>query len=70
MLSAAEIERRRANTEGTLPVGDHAFEDLTDLQNDEFIVSSCILYPYRTLSSLTIVRLLILAFIRVRFRGV
>jgi hypothetical protein len=49
MLSAEEIEKRRANGGDPYPVGDHAFEDLTDLQNDEFIVCLYVLYSGRTL---------------------
>ena len=49
MLSAEEIEKRHANGGDAYPVGDHAFEDLTDLQNDEFIVCLYVLYSDRTL---------------------
>ncbi len=46
MLSAEEIEKRRANGGDTFPVGDHAFEDLTDLQNDEFIVCRLVCFIF------------------------
>jgi len=39
MLSAAEVEKRRVNEADTHRGGNHAFDDLTDIQNDEFIVS-------------------------------
>ena len=39
MLSAAEVEKRKINQVDTYQGGNHAFDDLTDIQNDEFIVS-------------------------------
>lgn len=39
MLSAAEVEKRKINEADTYQGGNHAFDDLTDIQNDEFIVS-------------------------------
>jgi len=38
MLSAAEVEKRKINEADTYQGGNHAFDDLTDIQNDEFIV--------------------------------
>lgn len=71
MLSAEEIEKRHVNGGDTYPVGDHAFEDLTDLQNDEFIVCFLyVLYSDRTLRYKIIVRILIFIFWFVKFQEI
>lgn len=48
MIDATAVEAEQANSGSPVDTGRHAFDDLTDLQNDEFIVSM----PYISATSL------------------